>query len=68
MSVEEFNILVVAAEIQSWDLNDAERAHQAEDALYVRVLTAIAEGNRDPRGLARAALASQQLGFSRWCA
>lgn len=45
---------------------DYEVAHGREDALYVRVLRAIAEGRTDDaRALAGAALAAQDIGFDR---
>ena len=47
---------------------DHERAHSAEDQLYLDVLRAIAEGHPDAARLARAALATQLFVFPRYCA
>lgn len=44
-------------------------AHDMEDDLFADVLRAIAGGQcADPSALAYAALASLDIGFSRWCA
>lgn len=43
-----------------------ERAHMAEDRLYLDVLEAIAEGAENPAGLARAALAAHHLGLDHY--
>lgn len=48
--------------------NDDERAHSLEDDLHVAVLTAIAGGVGDPRALAREALKTKDIKFSRYCA
>jgi len=48
--------------------HDAETAHSNEDALYLKVLTAIAEGHPEPAGLALVAMKTQTGGFSRWYA
>jgi len=48
---------------------DAESAHSLEDALYLDLLRAIAEGNikgHDAQLCAIAALESQKIVFSRW--
>jgi phosphosulfolactate phosphohydrolase-like enzyme len=48
---------------------DDERQHALEDALYASVLKAIANGTADdPVGLARLAITSSRIKFSRWCA
>jgi hypothetical protein len=48
---------------------DDELAHMLEDALYRNVLHAIAEGRaKDPSACAAAALESDAIEFSRWCA
>ena len=48
---------------------DDEMQHVAEDKLHQDVLRAIAEGNcANPAELAKAALESLKLYFSRWCA
>lgn len=57
--------LVAAVEAQA---SDAEAAHSAEDALYVRVLRDIAAGNPFPRSAAATALQAADLDFPRWCA
>lgn len=43
-----------------------EQAHMAEDRLYCDVLAAIADGAIEPAELARAALASRDLGLDRY--
>ena len=43
-----------------------ESAHKEEDRLYYDVLKAIAEGASNPAGLARAALATHDLGLERY--
>jgi hypothetical protein len=49
--------------------NDDERAHVAEDELHQSVLAYIAEhGDAHSQALARAALATMDIGFARWCA
>ena len=49
--------------------HDDEAAHAAEDRLHVAVLRIIAEGKtEDPVGLAREALATVDIEFSRWYA
>lgn len=45
-----------------------ESAHCAEDELYADVLRAIADGAPDAGKLARAALKTKDLNFSRWYA
>lgn len=48
---------------------DDEGAHSAEDALYLAVLLAIADGTAtDPAACAAEALSTRDLGFARWCA
>jgi hypothetical protein len=47
---------------------DDEAAHSHRDSLWEAVLTAIANGSEDARGLAAAALATEQIEFERWCA
>ena len=65
ISVEEVIDLVEAVErIQ----DDDESAHALEDDIWEAVLRAIAEGADDAKGLAAAALKTQDFGFSRWCA
>jgi len=47
--------------------NVDEEAHVAEYTLYLEVLRAISEGRcDDPRSVARAALATQEIAFDRW--
>jgi hypothetical protein len=48
--------------------DDAEKAHALEDELYRDVLTEIAKHENDAGELARAALRSRELNFSRWTA
>ncbi len=45
---------------------DVERAHMLEDDLFQDVLIAIANGHRHPQTLAREALKSQKINFSRF--
>jgi hypothetical protein len=48
---------------------DDEAAHGMEDALWADVLEAIASGAaEEPAALARAALATLDIEFARWCA
>jgi hypothetical protein len=48
---------------------DSEVAHSSEDALYVDVLKALADGSLEsPQEAARICLQSQELPFDRWCA
>lgn len=49
-------------------VDDPETAHSAEDQLHQDVLQAIADGAAEPRLLARAALKTLKLEFSRWYA
>ncbi len=47
--------------------DDDMEAHIAEYTLYLEVLRAISEGRcDDPRAVARAALATQEIAFDRW--
>ena len=46
--------------------DDDERAHGMEDKLWEDVLQAIAEGHSAPAEIARQALASRAIKFSRW--
>jgi len=50
------------------DAGDDERQHELEDALYVSVLQAIAQGAPNAAELAAAALKTQDMSFSRWYA
>ena len=47
---------------------DDEQAHMSRDGIWLSVLRAIAEGMDDPQALARAALATEDIEFSRWYA
>lgn len=47
---------------------DDEQAHGLEDAIHRSVLKAISEGKGDPVALAKAALKTRDVNFSRWCA
>lgn len=48
---------------------DDETAHGAEDELYEGILKAIANGTaEDPKAMAKEALATQKIDFSRWFA
>lgn len=47
---------------------DDERAHKLEDELHQEVLRAIADGAPDAAELARAALQTKDIDFSRWYA
>lgn len=48
--------------------HDDEGAHIAEDALYRKVLEAIADGAENAPTLARLALKTGEIDFSRWYA
>ena len=52
-------------EKESWD-NEA--AHADEDELYYRVLKQVAMGNPHSQELAKEALKTQKIDFSRWYA
>lgn len=47
---------------------DDEALHSQEDSLWGEVLEAIANGAPDAAGLAREAIRTNDLDFSRWCA
>ena len=48
---------------------DYEIAHEREDALYLRLLEAIAKGEcKDPAACAAIAIETQKIEFGRWCA
>ena len=54
-----------------WDgqCSDPERAHSMADALHVRVLRAIADGDCiDYEAMAEAALDTEEIDCPRWCA
>lgn len=48
--------------------HDDEAAHSNEDTLWENVLRAIADGVPHPEALAKEALKTVNLDFSRWCA
>lgn len=48
--------------------DNPEGAHTLEDALYLDVLRAIADGAENPEELAREALLAAEIMFPRWCA
>jgi hypothetical protein len=48
--------------------DDDESAHGKEDRLHADVLRAIASGNPHAQALALEALATEDIGFARWCA
>ena len=48
--------------------DDDEAAHAREDSLWADVLEAISEGALNSHALASAALETQEIKFSRWCA
>lgn len=48
--------------------DDPEEAHMLEDALYVEVLHAIANGAENAAELAREALKAEEVDFPRWYA
>jgi hypothetical protein len=58
----------VYARIAAIDTADDEVAHGTEDAIRDDVLKAIAAGDTDARALAKAALTTSDLLFSRWYA
>jgi hypothetical protein len=47
--------------------HDPEAAHSHEDRLFLDVLKAIANGERNPDELAAEALKSNDIDFPRWC-
>ena len=61
------DIQIWLEEIQA-SVGDDERAHGLEDALFVAVLRAIAEGSPNAQELAKEALIITKFGFERWCA
>jgi hypothetical protein len=50
---------------EAWD---DEVAHDDEDRLRADVLQAIVDGSPDYKALARIALSTRKIQFSRWCA
>jgi hemerythrin-like domain-containing protein len=48
--------------------DDPEVAHSKEDALYLDVLRAIANGAKNSKELAKEALKTESIDFSRWYA
>jgi len=65
MTIDEVRAAVAAIERSS---DDDESAHVMEDKLYRRILTAIMDGADNAPALAREALRTQDIHFSRWCA
>ena len=59
-------------DVQEWvdriraSSGDDESAHGMEDALWLYVLRAIADGADSPRDLARVAASTSEIEFSRW--
>lgn len=49
------------------DIKDDDVVHGKADDLHQEVLRAIAAGARNPKGLAAAALKTEDIGFARWC-
>jgi len=69
--MQTMTISTVEAEVQriAAMVADDESAHVAEDELHQSVLAYIAEhGDALSAALARAALATTEISFSRWCA
>lgn len=64
-TVEDVELLVAAIAAKA---PDDEEQHAAEDKLYRLVLTAISNGAENAAELARAALETKSLEFSRWYA
>lgn len=48
--------------------HDDEAAHSLEDSLFEAVLREVANGNSESQKLAKEALKSLKIEFSRWCA
>lgn len=46
--------------------DDAEMAHITEDELYETVLKEVVKGNPEAVAMAKVALTSQKIGFSKW--
>lgn len=65
MDMHEVQRRVVEISVASYD---DEKAHCLDDQLRADVLRAIANGASDAAELAAAALATDALGFVRWCA
>ena len=65
LTVEEVRLLVDGVRLAA---DDDERAHSLEDDLRFRVLTEISIGSPFARELARVALQTQSINFTRWCA
>lgn len=68
MTVDEVRARVEDIRDAAMNLRDDEAAHLREDDLWRDVLRAVADGAADPAGLARAALATLDLEFGRYCA
>lgn len=60
-------VATLVEEVKAVRLDD-EAAHSKEDVLHEMVLRAIAEGAKNPRKLAREALKTLDIQFSRYCA
>ena len=65
MNLEEAEMCVLDIKKAS---HDPERAHSKEDDLHIAVLKAIVEGHKDVAQLARIALETLDIEFSRWYA
>ena len=48
--------------------NDPEAAHSMEDKIHIAALKAVVEENPEAKAIARIALETLKLHFSRWCA
>lgn len=66
MTVDDVNVAVAHIAATA---GDAEAAHSDEDRLYLSVLREIAARStcKESRALARAAIKTQDVKFSRWC-
>lgn len=66
--------MMTVADVKKWisrikDVaDDDEVAHTEEDRLHQEVLAAIADGAPNAAELAREALKTSKINFSRWCA
>jgi hypothetical protein len=65
-ALAEQDVLEQVRRIGAHSVKSPETAHALEDALYLAVLAYIAQGGRNPAGLAAAALQSRKYEFGRF--
>ena len=60
--------VINAVEDIRMESEDDERAHSLEDDLYEQVLLAVINNNPESKEMAKEALKTKEIKFSRWCA